>query len=163
MRSKITRNRMQNRIIKVNETFISHPTRAQHTLTAVGSVQASHAYCGAVGPVSKMASHQEKAFSVFRFEVSRSVTTVQREFRARFKKDAQHQNDVTRRYRQFVEPGCLCTGRSPGRPRVSDVNIERAREAVQRGPRKSVAGASRQLACQQWRCGGVALVAVFRP
>ena len=41
---------------------------------------ASHAYCGAGGPVSKMASQQEKAFCVLRFEVSRSVITVQREF-----------------------------------------------------------------------------------
>jgi hypothetical protein len=47
---------------------------------------ASHAYCGAAGPVSKMASQQEKAFCVLRFEVSRSVITVQREFRAQFKK-----------------------------------------------------------------------------
>jgi hypothetical protein len=37
---------------------------------------ASHAYCGAAGPVSKMASQQEKAFSLLRFEVSRSVITV---------------------------------------------------------------------------------------
>ena len=37
---------------------------------------ASHAYCGAAGPVSKMASQQEKAFCVLRFEVSRSVITV---------------------------------------------------------------------------------------
>ena len=43
---------------------------------------ASHAYCGAAGPVYKMASQQEKAFCVLRFEVSRSVITVQREFRA---------------------------------------------------------------------------------
>ena len=43
---------------------------------------ASHAYCGAAGPVSKMGSQQEKAFCVLRFEVSRSVITVQREFRA---------------------------------------------------------------------------------
>jgi len=49
---------------------------------------ASHAYCGAAGPVSKMALQQEKALCVFRFEVSRSVITVQREFRARFRKDA---------------------------------------------------------------------------
>ena len=49
---------------------------------------ASRAYCGAAGPVSKMASQQEKAFCVLRFEVSRSVVTVQREFRARFRKDA---------------------------------------------------------------------------
>ena len=48
----------------------------------------ARAYCGAVGPVSKMASQQEKAFRVLRFEVSRSVITVQREFRARFRKDA---------------------------------------------------------------------------
>jgi len=43
---------------------------------------ASHAYCGATGPVSKMASQQEKAFCVLRFEVSKCVITVQREFRA---------------------------------------------------------------------------------
>jgi len=44
---------------------------------------ASHAYCGAAGSFSKMASQQEKAFCVLRFEVTRSVITVQREFRAR--------------------------------------------------------------------------------
>jgi len=49
---------------------------------------ASHAYCVTAGPVSKMASQQGKAFCVLRFEVSRSVITVQREFRARFRKDA---------------------------------------------------------------------------
>ena len=48
----------------------------------------SRAYCGAAGPVSKMASQQEKAFCLLRFEVSRSVITVQREFHARFRKDA---------------------------------------------------------------------------
>ena len=37
---------------------------------------ASHAYCGAAGPVSQMASQQGKAFCVLRFEVSRSVITV---------------------------------------------------------------------------------------
>ena len=49
---------------------------------------AFHAYCGATGSVSKMAPQQEKAFCVLRFEVSRSVITVQREFRAQFRKDA---------------------------------------------------------------------------
>jgi hypothetical protein len=55
---------------------------------------ASHAYCRAVGPVSKMASQQEKAFCVLHFEASRSVITVQHEFRARFRKDAPHKNNV---------------------------------------------------------------------
>ena len=49
---------------------------------------ASHTYCGAARPVYKMASQQEKAFCVLRFEVSRSVITVQREFRARFRKES---------------------------------------------------------------------------
>ena len=39
---------------------------------------ASHDYCGAAGPVYKMAPQQKKAFCVLRFEVSRSVITVQR-------------------------------------------------------------------------------------
>ena len=81
---------------------------------------AFHAYCGAAGSVSKMAQQQEKAFCVLRFEVSRSVITVLREFRARFRKDAPHRNNITRWYRQFVETGCLCKGKSPGRPRVYD-------------------------------------------
>jgi hypothetical protein len=62
-----------------------------------------------------------------------------------FKKDALHKNNVSRRYRQFVETGCLCKSRSPGRPRVPDVNIERVREAFQGSPRKSVARASKEL------------------
>ena len=89
---------------------------------------AFHAYCGAAGSVSKMAPQQEKAFCVLRFEVSRSVITVQREFRARFRKDAPHRNNITRWYRQFVETGCLCKGKSSGRPRVSNDNVERVRE-----------------------------------
>jgi hypothetical protein len=43
---------------------------------------ASHAYCGATGPLFKMALQQVKAFCVLHFEVSRSVITVQREFLA---------------------------------------------------------------------------------
>jgi hypothetical protein len=39
-------------------------------------------------------------------------------------------SEIIRRhlYRQFVENGCLFKGKSPGRPRVSDDNIERERE-----------------------------------
>jgi hypothetical protein len=43
----------------------------------------SRAYSGGTGPVFKMTSQQEKAFCVLRLELSRSVITVQREFRAR--------------------------------------------------------------------------------
>jgi hypothetical protein len=41
-----------------------------------------------------MASQQEKAFCVLRFEVSKSMITVQREFRAWFKKDAPNKNNL---------------------------------------------------------------------
>ena len=92
-----------------------------------------------------MAPQQEKAFCVFRFEVSRSVITVQREFRARFRKDAPHRSNVTRWYRQSVETGCLCKFKISGRPRVSNDNVERVREAFQRSPRKSLSRASREL------------------
>jgi len=47
---------------------------------------ASHAYWGAAGPISKMASQEEKAFCVLRFEVSRSMITAQPEFCVRFRK-----------------------------------------------------------------------------
>ena len=42
----------------------------------LSSSSLARAYCRAAGPVSKMASQQEKAFCVLRFEVSRSVITV---------------------------------------------------------------------------------------
>jgi hypothetical protein len=61
---------------------------------------------------------------VLRFEVSRSVITVQREFRARFKKDAPHKNNRSRWYRQFVESGCLCKGKSPGRPALQAITAD---------------------------------------
>jgi hypothetical protein len=89
-----------------NSAVISHPTWAQHPLSAADLPKflmrfqkfALRAYCGAAEPVSKMASQQEKAFCVLRFEVARSVITVQCEFCARFKKDAPHKNNVTKWY-----------------------------------------------------------------
>ena len=83
---------MNGAVSKVNK-FISHLTRAQRTPSAAATVQVSHALPAVrslvltAGPVSKTASQQEKAFCVLRFEVSRSVITGQREFRARFRKD----------------------------------------------------------------------------
>ena len=82
-------------VSKVNKKFISHLTRAQPTPSAAATVQVSRALPAVrslvltAGPVSKMVLQQQKAFCVLRFEVSRSVITVQREFRAaRFRKDA---------------------------------------------------------------------------
>ena len=76
---------MNGAVSEVNNKFISHLTRAQRTPLAAATAQVSHAYCG---PVSKMASQQENAFSVLRFEVSRSVITVHLQCSAQFRKDA---------------------------------------------------------------------------
>ena len=73
------------------------------------------------------------------------MITVQRDFRARFRKDATCRNNINRWYRQFVETGCLCKGKSHGRPCVSDDNVERVHEAFLRSPHKSVARASREM------------------
>jgi hypothetical protein len=81
------------------------------------------------GQLQRWCRSRKKAFCVLRIEVSRSVITVQREFRARFRKDTPCRNNITRWYRQFVETGCSCKGKSSGRPRgVSDDNTERVRE-----------------------------------
>ena len=74
---------MYGAVSKVNNKFISHLTRAKPTPSAAATVQVSHALpavlfsCLLRGPVPKMAPQQEKAFCVLRFEVSRSVITVQ--------------------------------------------------------------------------------------
>ena len=80
-------------VSKVNKKFISHLTRAQRTPSAAGTVQVSHALpavrfsCLLRGQFPRW-RRSRKRLSVLRFEVSRSVNTVQREFRARFRKDA---------------------------------------------------------------------------
>ena len=83
-------------VSKDNKKVISHLTRAKRTPLAAATVQVSHALPAVrslvltAGPVSNMAPQQEKAFCVLRFEVSRSVITVQRAVQcsARFRKDA---------------------------------------------------------------------------
>jgi hypothetical protein len=57
----------------------------------------SHVYYRAAEPVSKMALQQEKTFYVLRFEVSRTVITVQ-SVCARFEKGGPRKNNVTRWY-----------------------------------------------------------------
>jgi hypothetical protein len=133
---------LQNKVIK---KCISHPTRAQHTTSATETVPSFS--CAISSSLLMLTAGQRDQFprwrrsrrlSVLRFEVSRSVITVQHEFRARFRNEAPHKNNVTRWYRQFADTWC----RSTGRPRVSDDNIERVRQEFQRSPCKSVARAS---------------------
>ena len=83
-------------VSKVNKKFTSHLTRAQRTPSAAATVKVSHALpavrfsCLLRGQYPRWRRSRRKlsVCSALRFEVSRSVITVQREFRARFRKDA---------------------------------------------------------------------------
>ncbi|PNF40249.1 hypothetical protein B7P43_G07078 [Cryptotermes secundus] len=101
-----------------------------------------------------MASPQQKAFCVLEFAKTNSVVTVQRAFRRRFGINPPCPKNIRRWFRQFQESGCLCKGKSPGRPRVSEEQVARIRAAFERSPRKSTNRASRELAIPQstvWR------------
>lgn len=92
-----------------------------------------------------MATSERKAFCVLQFAKSDSVIAVQRAFRLKFKCDPPCDRNIRRWYRQFETTGCLCKGKSPGRPKVSVENVERVEESYRRSPQKSVRKASHEL------------------
>ncbi|PNF42612.1 hypothetical protein B7P43_G01283 [Cryptotermes secundus] len=101
-----------------------------------------------------MASPQQKAFCVLEFAKTNSVVTAQRAFRRRFGINQPCPKNIRRWFRQFQESGCLCKGKSPGRPRVSEEQVARIRAAFERSPRKSTNRVSRELETPQstvWR------------
>jgi hypothetical protein len=74
-----------------------------------------------------MATAQQKAFCVLQFSRSKSVVTVQREFRRRYGTEPPGAQSIRQWYRQFEETGCSCKGKSTGRPRVTNM-LERVWE-----------------------------------
>ncbi|KAJ4426872.1 hypothetical protein ANN_26671 [Periplaneta americana] len=86
---------------------------------------------------TEMATGVERAFVALEFHSTRSVITVQRNFRTRFHKHPPDPKTISRWYNQLVTTGCLCKGKSPGRPRVSQETVERVRACFQRSPQKS--------------------------
>ena len=112
-----------------------------------------------------MASAQQKAFCVLEFAKTKSVITVQRAFRVKFNCDAPSSKNIRRWSKQFEESGCLCKGKSPGRPRTSEENVERVRAAFSRSPRQSTRRVSRALGISQptvWRVLGISQPTVWR-
>lgn len=92
-----------------------------------------------------MATGAEKAYVVLEMHSHQSVITVQRHFRTKFNKDPPTANSIRRWYAQFKASGCLCKGKSTGRPAVSEETVERVRASFTRSPRKSTNEASREL------------------
>ena len=98
---------------------------------------------------SKMATMQHKIFCVREFIKTESVTAVQRAFRLRFNIQPPARKSICRWNHQFEKKGCLCKGKSSGRPRVSEWNVRRIQESLERSPRKSTRIASRELGIPQ--------------
>lgn len=92
-----------------------------------------------------MASMQQKSFCVLEYAKCLSVVTVQRLFRRQFETEPPGHQSILRWYRQFRDTGCLCKGKSTGRPSVSDETVDRVRECYVRSPKKSTTRASREL------------------
>jgi hypothetical protein len=102
-----------------------------------------------------MATPQQKAFCVLRFAKSESVIIVQREFRKQFQSNPPGKTNILQWYRQFQENGCICKGESPGRPRISEENVNRIRVSYAQSPCKSLSRGSHELSLPQTTLGRV--------
>jgi len=101
-----------------------------------------------------MATMQHKIFC-FRDSIKTELATaVHRAFRLRFNIQPPMRKSICRWNHQFEQIGCLCKGKSSGRPRVSEENVRRIEDSFERSPRKSNSRASRELGIPQptvWR------------
>jgi len=88
-------------------------------------------------------------FCVLEFIKTELPTAVQRAFRLRFSIQPPMRKSICRWDHQFEQIGCLCKGKSSGRPRVSGENVRRIQESFERSPRKSTRRASRELGIPQ--------------
>ena len=66
----------------------------------------------------------EKAFCVLELAKTNSVILVQRHFRRRYGKPLPTRQSIYNWSKKFQETGCLCKGKSSGRPPVSDGTVE---------------------------------------
>ena len=108
---------------------------------------------------SKMATMHHKIFFVREFIKTESPTAVQRVFRLRFNIHPPTRKSICRWNHQFEQIGCLCKGKSSGRPRVSEENVRRIQESFELSPRKSTRSASKELGIPQ--PSGVCWCAVY--
>ena len=99
-----------------------------------------------------MATMQHKMFCVREFIKTESATAVQRAFRLRFNIQPPTRDSICRWNHQFEQIGCLCKGKSSGRPRVSKDKVRRNQESFERSPRKSTRRASRELGILGIKC-----------
>ena len=76
--------------------------------------------------IFKMApTKQQKAFCAVEYAKTMSVITVQRNFRRQFEVDPPDKKSIKRWHTQLMETGCLCKGKSTGRPSHSEETGDR--------------------------------------
>ena len=66
----------------------------------------------------------EKAFCVLELAKTNSVTLVHRHFRRRYGKPPPTRQSIYDWSKKFRETGCLCEGKSSGKPSVSEETVE---------------------------------------
>ena len=102
----------------------------------------------------KITTMQHKIFCVREFIKTELATAVKRAFRLRLNIQPSTRKNICLWNQQFEQIGCLCKGKSSGRPRVSEENVRRIQESFERIPRKSTRRVSRELGIPQptvWR------------
>jgi hypothetical protein len=91
-----------------------------------------------------MTTPEQKPFCVLQFAKHESVVSVQRAFRRQFQSDPPSANSIRGWYQQFQTKGCLCKGKSAGRPNVSEERVERVRQSFPRSLKEICAP------CESW-------------
>ena len=93
----------------------------------------------------KMTTPQEKAQCVSWFIETKSDVQTQRNYRSKYGRDPPSRPSIRLWHKKFMETGTVFDTRKSARPRTSEENIERVRQAFQRFPMKSIHTAARQL------------------
>jgi len=93
----------------------------------------------------KIATIQHKNFCVREFIKTESATAVQRAFRLRFNIQPPTRKYTCRWNHQFEQIGCLCKGKSSGRPRVPEENVRRIQESFERAHASQSIGRAKNL------------------
>ena len=92
-----------------------------------------------------MTTPLEKAQCVSWFIETKSDVQTQRNYRSKYGRDPPSLPSIRLWHNSFMETGTVFDTRRGGRPRTSEKNIERIRQAFQRSPVKSIRTAARQL------------------
>ena len=92
-----------------------------------------------------MTTPQEKAQCVSWFVETKSDVQTQQNYRSKYGRDPPSRPSIRLWDKKFMETGTVFDARWSGRPRASEENIERVRQAFQRSPMKSIRTAARQL------------------